>query len=85
MTFLSSRRFPAVQKRCLAVAATLREVMEHQGNVAATQETLPALTPHHLGTHLPECMSDTDLFHVLQSDTDICHSCMRQLQKLLED
>ncbi len=42
---LGSYRCPDVQRRCLAAAATLREVMEHQGNVAANQVTLPALTP----------------------------------------
>ena len=74
-----------MQNRCLAAAATLSQVMEHQGNAAANQVTLPALTPYHLGIHLPECMtmSDTDLFHVPESDTDIYHSCMRQLQKAI--
>ncbi len=69
---LDSRRFPAVQKRGLAAAVTLREVMQHPGSVAASQVTLPALTLHQLGTHLPECMSDMDSLHMLQTVPDIC-------------
>jgi len=64
IVILGSRRIPGVRKRCLAAVETLRDVMEHQGNVATNQVTLPALTPHQLGTHLPECMFDTDSFHV---------------------
>ena len=69
---LDSRRSPAVQKRGLAAAVTLREVMQHPGSVAASQVTLPALTLHQLGTHLPECMSDMDSLHMLQTVPDIC-------------
>ena len=46
---LCIRSFPAVQKRSLAAVKAPRKVKEHQGNVAANQVTLPALTPVAVG------------------------------------
>ncbi len=39
------KKFPPVQKGSLAAVEALRKVVEHQGNAAAHQVTLPALTP----------------------------------------